>query len=93
MPALNGETRDYLAHKFARVGAELDKVVAADGLARVMDELTMREKQGFKEVRVSRAYPLLLQNVLTKAMNFAAGNGFKQVTADAVTGALRPARW
>jgi type II secretory pathway predicted ATPase ExeA len=73
---------EYLRFKFKRVGIELDQVFepnALDGIrARliVMDRATKRAD--------SLLYPLLINNVVTAAMNDAAALGFSKVTADVI---------
>lgn len=93
MPALNGELPDFLKFKFARVGGEIEKVISKEAIKSISDILTSYESTGLKKIRVSRCYPLVAQNIIAKAMNWAAQNGERVVTPDAIEGAMRPARY
>ncbi|MFT3759011.1 ExeA family protein [Thauera sp.] len=85
---LDNQVGDYLALKFRRVGSHIEQVIdpaAIDGL-RMHPKLsrTVRGKGG-NEV-ISQTYPLVVNALITKAMNEAALHGAPRVTADIIKG-------
>ncbi|GBG03929.1 hypothetical protein AZSI13_32560 [Azospira sp. I13] len=79
---LGNNLKDYLQHKFKRIDVALDKVMAPDSFDAIYARLT-RVKPGSREV-LSQLYPLVVNNLVTKAMNRAAELGIPQVTGDLV---------
>ncbi len=77
---LNGNIRDYLLHKCARVKADLSRIITDDGIKALSERLTV--KDGRKAY--SRAYPLKVGNEITLAMNLAAEMGEPVVTAEVI---------
>ena len=73
---------DYLAHKFRRAGIDVAQVFAEDAYDGVRLRLT-RTKPGSREV-LSQIYPLVVNNLATKAMNRAAELGLPLVTGDLI---------
>lgn len=89
MPPLGRtELRDYMTHRFARVGAELGKVfepAAIDALAaRLMREQVKRIGGVEKKVQSNQAYPLHVGNTAVAIMNFAASLGAPTICAQTV---------
>lgn len=89
MPPLSrAELREYMAHRFARAGAELTKVfepAAIDALAaRLMCEQVKRTGGVEKKVQSNQAYPLHVGNTAVSVMNFAASLGAPSICAQTV---------
>lgn len=81
---LDNELDSYVAHKLARVSAKTEAIFASDVFDAVRGRLRNTVKSGPKAGEgVSMAYPLLVNNLLVKALNTAAELG-----ADRVDGAL-----
>lgn len=76
---------EYLRHRFARAGADLDAVIDASGLDAIRGRLTPSGKQ---QRGGSMLYPLAVHNALAAAMNAAAELGAPKVTRDIVAGGL-----
>lgn len=77
---------DYLTLKFKRIGNELSKVFDADGIDAVRNRLTEVGRGPSRNQAISMTYPLVVNNLVTKAMNAAAVYGAPKVTADIVKG-------
>jgi len=78
---LNGDTRNYLEHKFKRVGASMDAVFAPDAIDVLSKRLTSIDERGKP---VSHAYPLTVNLYAVRAINMAAEIGEAKVTAEIV---------
>ena len=70
----------YLRAKFQRVGADLDAILEEQAVGAIRQRLT---HETGTEVRVM-SYPLLVNNVVTRALNLAAEIGADRVTPDIV---------
>lgn len=79
---IDRHVRDYLAFKFARVQSDASRVLAANAYDAIVKRLTVSGARGAR----SMVYPLVVNNLVTRAMNEAAKAGMKQVTADVVEG-------
>lgn len=75
---LGEDLERYLAHKFKRVGVDPDAVLSKDAYDGIRARLT-RSKAG---QTYSQLYPLVVNNLVTKGMNFAAERCIPVVTAD-----------
>lgn len=70
----------FLGIKFKRIGSDLDAVIDPRAMDAIGEKLTLvRGKE-----RVSLCYPLAIQNLVTRAMNEAAENGERRITAESV---------
>lgn len=79
---LDGKVADYLKFKFARCGLDAAKVLAPDAYDAITARLTVVTGKGKR----SMVYPLVVNNLVTRAMNEAATAGFKLVSGDVVQG-------
>lgn len=68
----------YLKHRFARVGAAVDKILAKDAIDALRAKLTPSRASG------TLLYPLAVANALAAAMNRAAEIKMPQVNADLI---------
>lgn len=69
LKSLNGNLEEYLAMKFKRIGVQLDDVFERDAFDAIRGRLT-RRRAGTTETE-SHLYPLVVQNLVIKAMNMA----------------------
>ena len=79
---LNGDLAEYLDHKFKRVGVAVDKIITDDAVKALSRRLTFATRDG--KSKISHAYPLLVNNWVTRAINLAHEMGEAQVTVDVV---------
>lgn len=80
---LDTHLEDYLRLKFGRIGVLLDAVLDADAFDAIRMRLT-RRRQGSPNEAESQCYPLVVHNVMTKAMNQAVELGLPKVTAQLI---------
>lgn len=87
LPPLDASLGEYLKFKLQRVGAELGKVINAEGIEALRERLTFARRTGSAKSAqvmqqwVSLAYPLAVANALTASMNLAASLGAPVVDA------------
>lgn len=79
---LNGDLRSYLTHKFKRVGADIDKIITDDAIKALSARLTAAGHDG--KSKISHAYPLLVNNWITRAINTAHEYGEPIVTEEII---------
>lgn len=77
---LDNVLADYLSLKFKRCEKALADVMTPEAVEAVRMRLTVNGRNGPE----SRVYPLLVNNLVTRAMNEAADLGAPQITADIV---------
>ena len=84
---LDAQLEEYLNFKFARVGSSLDKIFEKEAADAIRKRLIFT-KSASKNNRdtVSLMYPLMINNLVTGAMNEAAALGFPKVNFDLVMG-------
>ncbi len=79
---LNGNLEDYLALKFKRVGKKQTDIFSKDAYDAVRTRLTL-QRRGSDGV-ISLLYPLVVNNLVTKAMNLCAELGADKVSAEVI---------
>lgn len=79
---LNGNLEEYLDLKFKRIGKKLTEVFAKDAYDAMRVRLTLR-RRGSDGVD-SMLYPLVVNNLVTKAMNLCAEIGAEKIDAEVV---------
>ncbi|MBZ0250885.1 MAG: AAA family ATPase [Burkholderiales bacterium] len=77
---LDTNVREYVGHKFQRMNKPPEEVFAADAWDAIVARLTRDSARG----RVSMVYPLVVNNLVTRAMNLAASIGERLVSAEVV---------
>lgn len=77
---LDAHLEAYVAHKFQRRNVDPSGVFAPDALEAIRARLTMRHGRAV----ASQLYPLMVNNLVVKAMNHAARIGEDRVTADVI---------
>lgn len=81
---LNGNLEEYLALKLKRSGKKLTEVFSKDAYDAMRTKLTLR-RRGSDGV-ISMLYPLVVNNLVTKAMNLCAEIGADKVDAEVIKG-------
>jgi type II secretory pathway predicted ATPase ExeA len=76
----------YLALKFSRVGKEVSKIFTPDAFDAIRSRLTLTRRSASSISPVSMLYPLVVNNLVRKAMNLAAQVGEPLVTAEVIKG-------
>ncbi|KVS72783.1 hypothetical protein WK41_14625 [Burkholderia cepacia] len=77
---------EYLRFKFGRLDKPVTDVIDASGVDALRARLTMTSTRRDRAETVSLLYPLAIGNLLTAAMNLAAGLGVPVVNADVIKG-------
>ena len=86
MPALDNELEPYLRHKFARFDVKFDALFDKSAIDAIRARLVHMPRGGKPGDARSICYPLVVNNLVCRAMNAAAKVGFDQVTADVMKG-------
>ncbi|WP_239591079.1 ExeA family protein [Candidatus Dactylopiibacterium carminicum] len=76
----------YLGHKFSRVGANVADALADGAIDAIRARLTRLPRGGSAAEGRSICYPLVVNNLVTRALNAAAGVAMPRVTADVIAG-------
>jgi type II secretory pathway predicted ATPase ExeA len=80
---LDAKLEDYLALKFKRIGKSASDIFEADAFDAIRARLTLRSSRG-SEGRVSQLYPLVVNNLVVKAINMAAEIGARKIGAEII---------
>lgn len=83
---LDADVGPYLAHKFGRFGLKLDQVFAADAADAIRARLIHLPRGGKATDAQSICYPLIVNNLVVRAMNAAAEAGYPVVDAQVIAG-------
>lgn len=80
---LDGHVEDYLRLKFSRIGANFDEIFDESAFSAIRERLTTRRGNNRVE---SMVYPLVVNIMVTKALNLAASTGSPLIDADVIRG-------
>lgn len=83
---LDNDLGEYIRHKFTRVDMRMEDVFEDDVIDAIRARLVRTPRGGKASDAISICYPLVVQNLVTRAMNAAASVGFPRVTAQVVEG-------
>lgn len=83
---LDGELEGYLNHKFARFDLKLGDVFAANAMDAIRARLVHTPRGGKPSDARSECFPLVVNNLVCRAMNAAARAGWPQVDAQVIAG-------
>lgn len=83
---LDGELKAYLRHKFARFDLKFEDVFAPDAADAIRARLIHIPRGGKASDARSLCYPLVVNNLVCRAMNAAARAGWPQVDAQVIGG-------
>ena len=86
LEALDGELEAYLRHKFARFELKYEDVFAADAADAIRARLIHLPRGAKASEAKSLCFPLVVNNLVCRAMNAAARVGFDKVDADVIAG-------
>jgi type II secretory pathway predicted ATPase ExeA len=83
---LDADLEAYLRHKFARFDLKLDQVLAADAADAIRARLIHMPRGGKPSDARSLCHPLVVNNLMCRAMNAAAKAGWPVVDAQVIAG-------
>lgn len=86
MPPLDNELEPYLRHKFARFDLKFEDVFAKDAADAIRARLVHMPRGGKPGDARSICYPLVVNNLVCRAMNAAARAGWEKVDAQVIAG-------
>lgn len=86
MSPLDNDLEDYLKHKFDRMGLKADEVFDSDAFDALRARLIFTPRGGKASDAVSLCYPLVVNNLVSRAMNAAAAAGWAKVDAAVIGG-------
>jgi type II secretory pathway predicted ATPase ExeA len=86
LPPLDNDLEAYLAHKFERAGIKVGEVLAPDVPDAIRARLIRLPRGGRASEAQSLCYPLVVGNLITRAMNAAASAGWEKVDAQVIGG-------
>lgn len=81
---LNGNLEEYIALKLKRIGKKNADVFAKDAFDAMRTRLTMKRRGS--DGTISMLYPLVVNNLITKAMNLCADMGVEKIDAEVIKG-------
>lgn len=83
---LDRHLEEYLQMKFRRIGADLPNLFSADALEAMREVKGPQMRPGGVVAKPSQLYPLVVNNLVTRALNAAAERGVPQITGDVIRG-------
>lgn len=83
---LDGDLEAYLRHKLGRFDVPYEQVFAADAADAIRARLIYTPRGGKAVDARSVCYPLVVNNLVTRAMNAAAAAGWERVDAQVIAG-------
>lgn len=86
LPPLDNHLEQYLKHKFERAGGKLEDVLAGDAVDAIRARLTHLPRGGKAKDAVSMSFPLVVNNLVTRAMNGAAATEYGKVDTHVIAG-------
>lgn len=81
---LNGNLEEYIALKLKRIAKKTTDVFAKDAFDAMRTRLTMKRRGS--DSPISMLYPLVVNNLITRAMNLCADMGVEKIDAEVVKG-------
>ncbi|MDR1890126.1 MAG: AAA family ATPase [Zoogloeaceae bacterium] len=86
LPPLDNDLPAYIAHKFERVGVKAADILEGDAFDAIRARLIRIPRGGKASDAVSLCFPLVVNNLLTRAINAAAAAGWPKVDAQVIGG-------
>lgn len=84
LPPLDAHLEGYVKFKFNRVGADIANLFEPDALEAIRARLIFSKSTGKTRETISLMYPLMINNLVTAALNQAAALGFERVSGDLI---------
>ena len=81
---LDSQLDAYLRFKFGRIGADIDTILEKDAIDGIRERLIFAKSSKTSRETVSLMYPLMINNLVTGALNQAAELGFARVSAELI---------
>jgi len=81
---LDSQLEAYLRFKFNRIGKPVDEIFDKDAMDGIRSRLILAKANKQSRETVSLMYPLMINNLVTAALNTAATLGFTTVSADLI---------
>lgn len=85
---LDRHLADYIGHKIARVGGKAEDMFEADAFDAIRTKLTRTARGGKAADAISICYPLVVNNLVTRAMNIAAATASDKISAELIMEAV-----
>jgi type II secretory pathway predicted ATPase ExeA len=82
LPPLDDHLEEYLTMKFKRIGKSARDIFEKDAFDAIRAKLTLKRRGG--DGTLSLLYPLVVNNLVVKAINIAAEIGVKKISADII---------
>ena len=82
LPPLDDHLEEYLTMKFKRIGKSARDIFEKDAFDAIRAKLTLKRRGS--DGTLSLLYPLIVNNLVVKAINVAAEIGAKKITADII---------
>jgi len=86
MEPLDNDLEGYLTHKLERSGVKLPDVLEVDALDAIRTRLISMPRGGRASDAISLCYPLVVNNLVCRALNAAAAVGYPKVDAQVIAG-------
>lgn len=86
---LDGELEQYLKHKFKRVDVDLNSVLEPDVFDAIRTRLIYRPRGSNAQESRSICYPLVVNNLICRAMNYAAKIAAPKVNGEVISEAAK----
>lgn len=86
MPPLDDDLPAYLQHKFGRIGIRAEQVFADGAADAIRARLVAIPRGGSTADKFSVCHPLVVNNLVVRAMNATAAVAMPRVTADVIAG-------
>ena len=83
---LDTDLEAYLKHKFARFDLKLEDVMEPGAISAIQQRLNYTPRGGKATKAASMCYPLVVNNLMCRAMNAATEAGWDKVDADVIAG-------
>ena len=84
LPPLDAHLEGYVKFKFNRVGVDIANLFEPDAMDAIRARLIFSKSTGKTRETISLMYPLMVNNLVTAALNQAAQLGFEKVSADLI---------
>ncbi len=78
---IDKQVTDYITHRIRMVKGDIAKIITVDAISMVENSLSKTDRLGNQ---ISFAYPLAINNIMIRLMNYCANYGEKIITADVI---------
>ena len=78
---IDKQVTDYITHRVRMAKGDITKIISVDAISLVEKSLSKTDRLGNQ---ISFAYPLAINNIMIRLMNYCANYGEKTITADVV---------